>query len=211
MIERSFIVEQQLTGVDSAKAHYLMMNDSLRGFQDFLEDVTEFSGLGDGLNIALKDLDIRGAGNLLGGEQSGFINELGFETYNKILDEALSDDEHNDKSFKRNEIKKLQTSINCLVDPYEKAVIPKTYIQNSDERLRVYGFVEEMSKKGSFKEIKRNLKDRFGPLPIEVKGLIKSMRIKKLGANLNIDKITCLLYTSPSPRDKRQSRMPSSA
>ena len=150
----------------------------------------EFSGLGDGLNIALKDLDIRGAGNLLGGEQSGFINELGFETYNKILDEALSDVEHNDKSFKRNEIKKLQTSINCLVDPYEKAVIPKTYIQNSDERLRVYGFVEEMSKKGSFKEIKRNLKDRFGPLPIEVKGLIKSMRIKKLGANLNIDKIT---------------------
>ena len=132
----------------------------------------EFSGLGDGLNIALKDLDIRGAGNLLGGEQSGFINELGFETYNKILDEALSDVEHNDKSFKRNEIKKLHTSINCLVDPYEKAVIPKTYIQNSDERLRVYGFVEEMSKKGSFKEIKRNLKDRFGPLPIEVLSLI---------------------------------------
>ena len=150
----------------------------------------EFSGLGDGLNIALKDLDIRGAGNLLGGEQSGFINELGFETYNKILDEALSDVEQKNNSFKRGEIKKLRTTINCLVDPYEKAIIPKTYIQNSEERLRVYGFVEEMSKKGSFKQIKSNLRDRFGPLPLEVRGLIKCMKIKRLGANLNVDKIT---------------------
>jgi transcription-repair coupling factor (superfamily II helicase) len=150
----------------------------------------EFSGLGDGLNIALKDLDIRGAGNLLGGEQSGFINELGFETYNKILDEALSDVEQNNNHLKRNEIKKLRTTINCLVDPYEKAIIPKAYIQNSEERLRVYGFIEEMSKKGSFKQIKSNLKDRFGPLPLEVRDLIRCMKVKRLGANLNVDKIT---------------------
>ena len=127
---------------------------------------------------------------MLGGEQSGFINELGFETYNKILDEALSDVEQNNNHLKRNEIKKLRTTINCLVDPYEKAIIPKAYIQNSEERLRVYGFIEEMSKKGSFKQIKSNLKDRFGPLPLEVRDLIRCMKVKRLGANLNVDKIT---------------------
>jgi transcription-repair coupling factor (superfamily II helicase) len=76
------------------------------------------------------------------------------------------------------------------VDPYEKAIIPKAYIQNSEERLRVYGFIEEMSKKGSFKQIKSNLKDRFGPLPLEVRDLIRCMKVKRLGANLNVDKIT---------------------
>ena len=99
----------------------------------------EFSGLGDGLDIALKDLDIRGAGNLLGGEQSGFINELGFDTYNKILDEALGEVEENEKGFERNNIKKIKPNMNCLVDPHEKTIIPKDYIQNSDERLKTYG------------------------------------------------------------------------
>ena len=150
----------------------------------------EFSGLGDGLDIALKDLDIRGAGNLLGGEQSGFINELGFDTYNKILDEALGEVEENEKGFERNNIKKIKPNMNCLVDPHEKTIIPKDYIQNSDERLKTYGLIEEKSKDGLFKEIEENLKDRFGPIPNEVNNLLKCMRVKWLGAKCGIDKIT---------------------
>ena len=109
----------------------------------------EFSNLGDGLNIALKDLDIRGAGNLLGGEQSGFINDLGFETYNKILDEALSEVD----LPKQNKTIKEFVVGNCLVDLDEKAFIPKNYLTNSDERLKMYGFVEKKSKGGFFDEI----------------------------------------------------------
>ena len=150
----------------------------------------EFSGLGDGLDIALKDLDIRGAGNLLGGEQSGFINELGFDTYNKILDEALGEVEENEKGFERNNIKKIKPNMNCLVDPHEKTIIPKDYIQNSDERLKTYGLIEEKSKDGLFKEIEENLKDRFGPIPNEVNNLLKCMKVKWLGAKCGIDKIT---------------------
>ena len=148
----------------------------------------EFSNLGDGLNIALKDLDIRGAGNLLGGEQSGFINDLGFDTYNKILDEALKEvDKPTD--FKQNKLNKVINNHSCLVDVYEKAFIPKDYISNSNERLRVYGFLEEKSKLGLYKEILSNLKDRFGALPDQVLKLIGVMKIKKIGSYFGLDKI----------------------
>ena len=148
----------------------------------------EFSNLGDGLNIALKDLDIRGAGNLLGGEQSGFINDLGFDTYNKILDEALKEvDKPTD--FKQNKLNKVINNHSCLVDVYEKAFIPKDYISNSNERLRVYGFLEEKSKLGLYKEILSNLKDRFGVLPDQVLKLVGVMKIKKIGSYFGLDKI----------------------
>ena len=148
----------------------------------------EFSNLGDGLNIALKDLDIRGAGNLLGGEQSGFINDLGFDTYNKILDEALKEvDKPTD--FKQNKLNKVINNHSCLVDVYEKAFIPKDYISNSNERLKVYGFLEEKSKLGLYKEILSNLKDRFGALPDQVLKLVGVMKIKKIGSYFGLDKI----------------------
>ncbi|MFL2996797.1 MAG: transcription-repair coupling factor, partial [Cytophagales bacterium] len=148
----------------------------------------EFSNLGDGLNIALKDLDIRGAGNLLGGEQSGFINDLGFDTYNKILDEALKEVDK-PMDFKQNKLNKVINNHSCLVDVYEKAFIPKDYISNSNERLRVYGFLEEKSKLGLYKEILSNLKDRFGALPDQVLKLIGVMKIKKIGSYFGLDKI----------------------
>ena len=148
----------------------------------------EFSNLGDGLNIALKDLDIRGAGNLLGGEQSGFINDLGFDTYNKILDEALKEVDK-PKSFVQNNLKKAITNHSCLVDVYEEAFIPKGYVSNSNERLKIYGFLEEKSKLGLYKEILSNLKDRFGPLPDQVLRLVDVMKIKKIGSHFGVDKI----------------------
>lgn len=145
----------------------------------------EFSSLGDGLNIAMKDLDIRGAGNLLGGEQSGFINEIGFETYNKILDEALGEVD----LPKENKTIKEFVKGNCLVDPEEKAFIPKNYISNSDERLKMYGLIEEKSKTGSFTEIIMVLEDRFGKIPKELFCLIDVMNIKQLASKLSVDKI----------------------
>ena len=146
----------------------------------------EFSNLGDGLNIALKDLDIRGAGNLLGGEQSGFINDLGFETYNKILDEALSEVD----LPKQNKTIKEFVVGNCLVDLDEKAFIPKNYVTNSDERLKMYGFIEKKSKGGFFDEIEAVFQDRFGVIPEELSLLIDIMKIKNLASVLSIDKIT---------------------
>ena len=147
----------------------------------------EFSNLGDGLNIALKDLDIRGAGNLLGGEQSGFINDLGFDTYNKILDEALGEIDSNPNLEKNNKV--IEKKNNCLVDLFEKALIPKGYITNSNERLRCYNEIEKESVKGGLDTSRKMLEDRFGPLPYEVKNLIKVMEIKKLGSAIFIDKI----------------------
>ena len=145
----------------------------------------EFSNLGDGLNIALKDLDIRGAGNLLGGEQSGFINDLGFETYNKILDEALSEVEI---PKEENRIQEIVPG-NCLVDTHERAFIPKAYISNSNERLKMYGLIEEKSKKNLFKELKIMFEDRFGEMPNELKTLFEVMKIKNLASKVGIDKI----------------------
>ena len=147
----------------------------------------EFSNLGDGLNIALKDLDIRGAGNLLGGEQSGFINDLGFDTYNKILDEALDEIDSNPNLEKNNKV--IEKKNNCLVDLFEKALIPKEYITNSNERLRCYNEIEKESVKGGLDTSRKMLEDRFGPLPYEVKNLIKVMEIKKIGSAIFIDKI----------------------
>ena len=148
----------------------------------------EFSNLGDGLNIALKDLDIRGAGNLLGGEQSGFINDLGFDAYNKILDEALRGIEK-PKSFNKNKLQETLTNHSCLVDVYEKAFIPKKYISNSNERLKAYGVLEEKSKLGLYNEVTSALTDRFGSLPVEVCNLIRVMKIKKIGSFFGVDKI----------------------
>ncbi len=145
----------------------------------------EFSNLGDGLNIALKDLDIRGAGNLLGGEQSGFINDLGFETYNKILDEALNEV---DLPEKNNKIIEFSFG-DCLVDLYEKAFIPEEYVSNSTERLRLYGFIEEKTKKGELNDILHVFEDRFGSPPKELLTLLSVMKIKKIGSSIGVDKI----------------------
>ena len=169
----------------------------------------EFSNLGDGLNIALKDLDIRGAGNLLGGEQSGFINDLGFETYNKILDEALTEI---DLPKKQNNIQRFVTS-NCLVDTHEKAYIPKEYISNSNERLKMYGLIEEKSKMNLFDEIIIVFKDRFGPPPKELERLIDVMKIKNYASKFGVDKIitkkskTSFVYFNNNKNNKEKQEM----
>lgn len=150
----------------------------------------EFSMLGDGINIALKDLDIRGAGNLLGGEQSGFINDLGFETYHKILDEALVEIEPKTTKQQTTNIMAFSKVNSCLVDVDTEVYIPKDYIINSNERLKMYDFIEKNTGNNLFSETIDIIKDRFGKIPKNLKNLFVVMEIKNIGTHMEIDKIT---------------------
>ncbi len=150
----------------------------------------EFSMLGDGINIALKDLDIRGAGNLLGGEQSGFINDLGFETYHKILDEALVEIEPKTTKQQTTNIMAFAKVNSCLVDVDTEVYIPKDYIKNSNERLKMYDFIEKNTGNNLFSETIDIIKDRFGKIPKNLNNLFVVMEIKNIGTHMGIDKIT---------------------
>ncbi len=163
-----------------------------------LRAIEEFSNLGSGFNIAMRDLDIRGAGNILGGEQSGFISDIGFEMYQKILNEALQ--ELKEKEFK--EVYKREKPADfigeCQLDTDLDALIPDDYIENVAERLSLYKELSKITEEEKLQLFNLSLIDRFGPLPTEVENLSKSMRIKWLGKDLGFEKIRLkggFLYT----------------
>jgi len=152
-----------------------------------LKAIEEFSDLGSGFNIAMQDLDIRGAGNLLGSEQSGFISEMGYETYQKILAEAMeelgveSGIEH--KSIKGRYVE------DCTIETDQMALIPDEYIDVTAEKIRIYKHLDSLT---SDKEIDRYaavLADRFGTLPPEVENLFYVVKIRNLGVSLGFEKI----------------------
>ena len=165
-----------------------------------LTAIVEFSDLGSGFQIAMRDLDIRGAGNLLGGEQSGFINDMGFDTYMKILNEAIEElkqedwykdvvDEGEgasaDKSvFSRQFVK------DTVVDTDLQLLIPDTYVSNLTERLLLYRELDNFTKTEELLTFENNLRDRFGPLPIEVSELINVVRMRWAAMKLGFEKIT---------------------
>jgi transcription-repair coupling factor (superfamily II helicase) len=165
-----------------------------------LTAIVEFSDLGSGFQIAMRDLDIRGAGNLLGGEQSGFINDMGFDTYMKILNEAIEElkqedwykdvvDEGEgasaDKSvFSRQFVK------DTVVDTDLQLLIPDTYVSNLTERLLLYRELDNFTKTEELFTFENNLRDRFGPLPIEVSELINVLRMRWAAMKLGFEKIT---------------------
>ncbi len=153
-----------------------------------LTAISELSQLGDGFKIALKDLDIRGAGDLLGGEQSGFINDLGFDMYNKILDEAIQEIKKKE-GVESSPILKNLITYDCLVELDKKVFIPTTYIDSHNERLSVYSKIDKAKKKNEYKKIKFDLEDRFGPIPPIINELIRIKKIKKHGFNLGFKKI----------------------
>ncbi|MDF2449142.1 MAG: mfd [Bacteroidota bacterium] len=165
-----------------------------------LKAIVEFSDLGSGFQIAMRDLDIRGAGNLLGGEQSGFINDMGFDTYMKILNEAIEELKQEDwyreavdngegagtdKSvFSRQFVKET------VVDTDLQLLIPDTYVSNLTERLLLYRELDNISKKEDLVVFESKLRDRFGPLPIEVSELINVVRMRWAAMKLGFEKIT---------------------
>jgi len=157
-----------------------------------LKTLEEFSHLGDGFKVAMRDLDIRGAGNLLGAEQSGFINDLGFDTYHKILDEAvqeLKETEFKDL-FKKDliDVEKLFTT-DCLIDTDFEMLIPDTYISNISERLRAYNDLDNIDTDENLNVFIHALEDKFGPLPREVFDLVLMVKIRWMAEKLGIEKL----------------------
>jgi transcription-repair coupling factor (superfamily II helicase) len=148
-----------------------------------------YSELGSGFNIAMKDLEIRGAGDLLGGEQSGFINEMGFETYQKILDEAINELKEND--FKNLDLEKNQFSkkVNMVFETDLELMFPNDFINSSKERLNLYTKLNKITGQDELDSFKAELIDRFGALPNIVAELLKTIELRWLSAELGFDKI----------------------
>ena len=177
-----------------------------------LEAIEQFSDLGSGFQIAMKDLEIRGAGDLLGGEQSGFINEMGFETYQKIMQEALeelqNDEEFEDLFDNEEDRKKLFKSVKEVnIDTDLELMLPDFYVQSIEERLSLYQKLAEIQSKEELQKLESELVDRFGDLPAEAINLLKSVELKWIAAEIGFDKIVVkngvfLGYFPSNPQDK---------
>ncbi len=157
-----------------------------------LQSIIEFSDLGSGFNIAMKDLDIRGAGDLFGANQSGFINEIGYETYQKILNEAIAELKENEFAeifAEELELSKKQWTDDCQIDTDLEVRIPEDYVSNITERIILY---KELSNAESNKDIEifaEKVKDRFGKIPPSLLDLMDSIKVKILAKALGIEKI----------------------
>jgi transcription-repair coupling factor (superfamily II helicase) len=157
-----------------------------------LEALVQFSDLGAGFNIAMKDLDIRGAGNMLGGEQSGFISEIGFEMYQKILNEAI--DELKESEFKalfaeRNTDSPLEFVRDCVFETDLEVRIPDDYVNQVAERLSLYQKMDDFSSEEQLNDFAKELVDRFGPLPRAVKELLLSFRLRWLAQKMGMERL----------------------
>ena len=157
-----------------------------------LEALVQFSDLGSGFNIAMKDLDIRGAGNLLGGEQSGFIADIGFEMYQKILNEAmeeLRESEFKDLFADRNTDQFVTFVKDCVIETDLEIRIPDDYVNNVAERLSLYQKLDSLENKEALDKYGQTLIDRFGPLPRAVKELFRSFELRWLAQDLGIERL----------------------
>jgi transcription-repair coupling factor (superfamily II helicase) len=157
-----------------------------------LQAVTQFSDLGSGMNIAMRDLDIRGAGNLLGGEQSGFINDLGFETYQKILDETVRELKENEfKELYHKETEKTGEYVSdCVLETDLEILIPDSYIIDIAERLSIYRELDNLSTEIELEDYKQKLEDRFGELPSQTQDLFDALRLRRIAKEIGFEKLT---------------------
>ena len=168
---------------------YSAMTDEARKRIQALE---QFSELGSGFNIAMKDLEIRGAGDLLGGEQSGFINEIGFETYQKIMNEAieeLKENEFKDLYPEDNDIETKEYVKDLQLDTDFELLFPDEYINNISERLNLYNELSLIKTEEALQQYEQQLIDRFGTLPKQAVALLNSIRIKWKATHIGIEKL----------------------
>jgi len=168
---------------------YSAMTDDARKRIQALE---QFRDLGSGFNIAMKDLEIRGAGDLLGGEQSGFINEIGFETYQKIMNEAieeLKENEFRDLYPEENDIETKEYVKDLQIDTDFELLFPDEYINNISERLNLYNELGDVKNEEELIAFENKLIDRFGPLPKQAISLLSSIRIKWIATKVGIEKL----------------------
>ncbi len=156
----------------------------------------QYTALGSGFNIAMKDLEIRGAGDLLGGEQSGFINDIGFETYQKILNEAIEELKETEfKSLYNEDINTKEFVRDVTLDTDFSLLFPDDYINNITERLSLYTQLNTLRNEDELQQFERDLVDRFGALPTQVVDLLDSVRIKWLATTLGFEKIVMKNHT----------------
>lgn len=200
-------------GRSNKKAFCYLLTSPLSGLtaeaRKRLQTLEEFSDLGDGFKVAMKDLDIRGAGNLLGAEQSGFITDLGFEMYHKILDEAV-------KELKENEFASLfetdlQETIkvlvqDCTIETDLELLIPEGYVNNITERLGLYSKLDSIKNEEDLEKFSQMLLDRFGPVPETVQELMETVKLRWDAEKLGIEKLVLKsnqmkCYLLPSSRD----------
>lgn len=157
-----------------------------------LQTLEQFSELGSGFQIAMRDLDIRGAGNLLGGEQSGFMAEIGFEMYQKILEEAVR--ELKRTSFKdlfKEEISKQDDFVaDCTIDTDLEILIPDSYVESITERLSLYTRLDNCEDERDLQAFHTEIEDRFGPMPKPVEDLFTTVRCRRLAINLGFEKMS---------------------
>jgi transcription-repair coupling factor (superfamily II helicase) len=154
-----------------------------------LQAVEQFSDLGSGINIAMRDLDIRGAGNLLGGEQSGFISDIGYDTYQKILEEAIAELKENEFKDLFEEEKDKQYVSDCQLETDIEVHIPDDYINNVAERMTVYRNLADVNDLDGLTQFEENMIDRFGAIPPAVNRLLQSKRLIWAGKDIGMEKV----------------------
>jgi len=166
---------------------YSAMTDDARKRITALE---QFSELGSGFNIAMKDLEIRGAGDLLGGEQSGFINDIGFDTYQKILNEAIEELKENEfKDLYQDEGVDKEYVKDITIDSDFELLFPDDYVNNITERLNLYTQLNTIKTEEELQVFENQLIDRFGELPKQVVDLLNSVRIKWIATKIGLEKV----------------------
>ena len=180
-------------GRSNKKAFCYLLAPAMSGLTDEarkrLQAIEEFSELGSGFNIAMRDLDIRGAGNILGAEQSGFISEIGFDMYQKILDEAILELKEQDFSDIFPAEEKKTFAKECQVETDLEILIPDSYISNITERLNLYKELDGIEDEQGLESFRLKLVDRFGPVPVQALSLFATIRLRWLARRLGFEKL----------------------
>lgn len=200
-------------GRSNKKAFCYLLTSPLSGLtaeaRKRLQTLEEFSDLGDGFKVAMKDLDIRGAGNLLGAEQSGFITDLGFEMYHKILDEAVRELKENEFAalFETDLQETIKVLVqDCTIETDLELLIPEGYVNNITERLGLYSKLDSIKNEEDLEKFSQMLLDRFGPVPETVQELMETVKLRWDAEKLGIEKLVLKsnqmkCYLLPSSRD----------
>jgi transcription-repair coupling factor (superfamily II helicase) len=150
----------------------------------------QFTELGSGFNIAMKDLEIRGAGDLLGGEQSGFISDIGFDTYQKILNEAIEELKENEfKDLYEDDGSEKEYVKDLSIDTDFELLFPDDYVNNIAERLNLYTKLNTLKTEEELKTFASEIIDRFGEMPVQVVDLLNSVRVKWIATRIGLEKI----------------------
>lgn len=182
-------------GRSNKKAFCYMLVPSFQSLtgdaQKRLRAISEFSTIGSGFNIAMRDLDIRGAGNILGAEQSGFISDIGYDAYHKILNEAIEELKETDfRDLFHQEMEESKEYVReCTIETDLSVLLPDDYVNNVSERLVLYKELNGLVTEDELKAFRNRLTDRFGPLPTETEELVKTITLRRMAKEFGIEKL----------------------